>query len=149
MLSNGRLTLPLDPTSSDIAYAGNVYHVGKIGRRSGVVVRPHIPTSLDMKVCHYIEGGSLCRVSMVGACMALFKQPSASQRRVQCDRCPGQHSSRNLHCTGNFPGVPSPFRDPGHLYAIHSGRLAGTMSCDEILQRGRKVTLARVNFIKT
>ena len=109
-------------------------------KRGRVKVKTGLPSWREVKTVDYVDG-DLCRVSIIerheNSFFAIIRPPRESQKRISCDRCPGQHSSNIVYCTGNMPYVQSFFK-PGRLYSIESGEDVGTLVIlDRISQRGK------------
>ena len=102
---------------------GNGYRmqVGVIRANGNFEKRVTLPSWNSVKHVDGVRGGSLERLTVVrseaGVCIVLVRKPPATRL---CDRCPGKHSSLNLHCSANF--LPqSPMTDPNAVYSIVHG----------------------------
>jgi len=126
--------------------------MSRIQVKRGVVrIRKGLPVWKEIKATQYIVGGSLLRVSVLGSTSdgqttVYLREPRRMQLIIGCDRCPNQHSSRSLLCTGCFPGVSSPFA-PNQLYDIVTGEPCGELKILEVLSQKGGVSLATTEKI--
>jgi hypothetical protein len=116
-----------------------------------VRIRRGLPVWKEIKTTDYIVGGSLLRVSVLDCSseeqLVYLREPRQLQRQIECDRCPNQHSSRSLVCTGCFPGVSSPFGD-NQVYNLVTGELCGHLEILDILSQKGGVSLANIRIKK-
>jgi hypothetical protein len=98
-----------------------------------------------------VGGNRLARVSIVdgdqdpavkGDRVVFMRDPMPS--RPNCDRCHGQHSIKNPHCTANMAGAVTPARHSSELYSIATGESVATFRVVSVLQAGRVTSLVHI-----
>jgi hypothetical protein len=84
---------------------------------------------------------------MIGKQCTAWLKAGHSLRELQCDRCPGPHSAKQMACSATL-GVPTAMVVPDRWYDVHTGATSRTQWAILDLESGRsrvsRVTLQRI-----
>lgn len=126
------------------------FPIGTVAKNGRLRVRAggKNPRWSRVKTVHYLEGGTLTRVSIVstaedGSFHAITREIADSARKSQCDDCVRGHRATNKNCSATL-GLPSRASKEGFLYHFGSKAPAGRWHKTDAYVRGRvKVGTAR------